>query len=90
MDYALEYRRRLIASATTEQTQHQHIDALSERLAEDLRQKRNQAVSWLGSMWCLHPLYESSLHTHHNAGVKHSVTLSKFLHQRGAVEAGRV
>jgi len=90
MDYALEFRRQLILSANDHHTQHQYIDSLSEKLADDLRQKRHKAVSWLGSMWCLHPLYEASSHRHHNSGVKHSITLSKFLHERGAVEAGRV
>jgi hypothetical protein len=90
MDHALDIRRRLIMSANTEPTQHQHIDALCERLAEDLWQKRNRAISWLGSTWTHHDYYDSKLHPHHNAGHKHSITLSKFLHERGAVEAGRV
>jgi hypothetical protein len=90
MDYALETRQQLIQSAVSPATHEQYVDATFEKYADDLRQKRIKAINWLGSMWVHHPLYAHECHLHHNHGTKHSVTLSKFLHERGAVEAGRV
>ena len=90
MDYALATRRAIIESASSKETQAKHIDAKLDRYTDGLAQKRIRAINWLGSMHVLHPAYDSAIHPHHNSGVKHSVTLSKFLHDRGAVEAGRV
>jgi hypothetical protein len=90
MDYAIANRRALIESSSSKETNDMHLDATFERYASSLVQKRIAAINWLASMWVHHPAYSASCHPHHNSGVKHSVTLSKFLHDRGAVEAGRV
>jgi hypothetical protein len=90
MDYALKFRRAIIESASSRATEEQHLDATFDRYAESLKAKRIRAINWLASMWVLHDKYSAECHPHHNSGVKHSVTLSKFLHDRGAVEAGRV
>jgi len=90
MDHAMNIRKALIDSSSSQATNEKHVDATFDRCAESLAKKRIAAINWLASMWVLHDKYSADCHPHHNSGVKHSVTLSKFLHDRGAVEAGRV
>lgn len=74
MDFALPFRRELIARASGRQLSaedQQHMTRL--RLA----QKRMRAIAHLGEDWILHPAYRPELHTHHQPSHKHSVVLKR-------------
>ena len=76
MDYALPFRRELIANAsgrslsTDEQL---HVTRMR------LGLKRVRAIAQLGTRWVLHSAYDSTLHPHHRPAHKESALLKPII-----------
>lgn len=90
MDHALKHRQSLIASANTQQTEAQHVDAQIKRLAYGLAAKRIRAINTLGNRWVMHLQYDSRRCAHHSPAFKSSAVLTVFIHGRMASELGLV
>lgn len=87
MDYALNFRRALIDSATTQATQNISIDAAQKRLQAGLDAKRIRAINTLGKRWVFHPEYRLANNPHHSPSHKHSAVLATFswFRSKGAI-----
>lgn len=86
MDHALQYRQAIIGSASRKPT----LDEVERHAKDHLVRERIRAINLLGKNWVLHPDYNRASNPHHSNTVKTSVILSKWLHARGALRAGRV
>lgn len=74
MDYALPFRRELIARASgRELSSDDQMHVTRMRLA----QKRVRAIARLGEDWVMHPAYSPELHTHHRPSHKDSMVLKR-------------
>lgn len=90
MDMGFCHRQALIASASSQQTAEQHVDAMINRLADSLAAKRIAALNTLGNRWVLSSNYDSRRNAHHSPAFKGSAALTVFIAGRMAREFGRI
>jgi hypothetical protein len=74
MDYALPFRRELIANASGRPlTTDEQMRVTRMRLSS----KRAAAINRLGDTWVLHPGYQPERHPHHRPSHKDSAVLKR-------------
>lgn len=74
MDYALPFRRELIANASEQELS---ADEQIELLRLRTSRRRACAIATLGDSWVMHPRYNPLLHPHHSASHKDSAVLKR-------------